>query len=335
MESANQHTVSLLEAERIKFDGKDYTPPPRLMQRCKAAFRLLKSDLSKQPRQTRQRNTNAQKNLAAIFEKSVDVFVLRSLTSTLSQLGSKREYGLAPILIRWWTGVQHPQSLSNISRDLCAEFGLQYLENANISKTTYQDARVPEVSTSDGLDLVTTGMGSNDDNLFHEGENPEDSPREGFPTTRHPFGMARFLDSEYGNQRMPDQYHAQLDRRDENPLQVTTPRSAHDMNQLPRPENQPLQSVLPFQKFELLEFFDSPENPWGRSTLSSVLPSARQDLRLLMPWSGTPLPCLEVKLEVPIEFSEAFMKFRQSRLGVGNIEQKAAHKNDNSGLALE
>lgn len=108
-----------------------------------------------------------------------------------------------------------------------------------------------------------------------------------------------------------------------------------DMNQLPRPENQPLQSVLPFQKSELLEYLDSPENPWGRGILPSVLPSARQDLRLLMPWSGTPLPCLEIKLEVPIEFTEAFMKFRQSRLGVGNIEQKAVHKNDNSGLALK
>lgn len=227
--TANQHIVYLLEAERRKFDGENYTPPPRLMQRCKAACRLMKSDLSKQPRQTRQRNANAQHNLAAILEKSTDIFVLRSLTSTLTQLGSKREYGLVPILIKWWTGVQHPQSLSNISRQICTEFGLQYLDDANISKTTYQDARIPESSASDGLDLVTTGIDSNDNNLFHEAGNPDDSSREGFPTPRHPFGMTNFLDSEYGNQGIADQYHAHLSRRSENPLQVTTARSTHGM----------------------------------------------------------------------------------------------------------
>ncbi|GAA93225.1 hypothetical protein AKAW_11337 [Aspergillus luchuensis IFO 4308] len=315
MKPVDQNIVSLLEAERRKFDAIDYTPPARLMQRCKAALRLLKSDIPKQPRQTHQRNDIAKRNLTALFEISADVCVLRSLTLTVTELGSKRDYGLAPVLTEWWTGVQHPRSLSNISRDLCVEFGLQYLDDANISKTIHQDDRVSEVSTS--------------------GENPEGSSRGNFPITRHPFAMIRYSDSEYGNEGMPDQYHAQLDRRDENPLQVSTPRNAHDMNQLPRPENQPLQSVLPFQKSELLDFLDFPENPWGRSTLSSVLISARQDLRLLMPWTGTPLPCLEVRLEVPIGFSEAFMKFRQSRLAAGNIEQKAAHKNDNYGLALE
>jgi hypothetical protein len=92
--------------------------------------------------------------------------------------------------------------------------------------------------------------------------------------------------------------------------------------------------VLTFQKSELLGFLDSSDNPWVGSILPGVLPVACQELRMLMPWSGTPLPCLEIKLEVPIEFSEAFMKFRQSRLDVGKIEQKAAHKSDNSDLAL-
>lgn len=223
----SHHIVRLLEAERRKFDGENYTPPPRLMQRCKAACRLMKSDLSKKPRQTRERNANAQHNLAAILEKSADIFVLRSLTSTLTQLGSKREYGLVPILIKWWTGVQHPQSLSNVSRQICTEFGLQYQAAANISKTAYQDARIPGVSASDGPDLVTTGIDSDDNNLFHEAGNPDGSSREGFPTPRHPFGMTSFLDSEYGNQGMADQYHAQLSQRSENPLQLTTPRSAH------------------------------------------------------------------------------------------------------------
>ncbi|BCS00210.1 uncharacterized protein AKAW2_50551S [Aspergillus luchuensis] len=166
------------------------------MQRCKAALRLLKSDIPKQPRQTHQRNDIAKRNLTALFEISADVCVLRSLTLTVTELGSKRDYGLAPVLTEWWTGVQHPRSLSNISRDLCVEFGLQYLDDANISKTIHQDDRVSEVSTSGGLDLVTTGMDS-DNRLFHEGENPEGSSR-----------------------GMPDQYHAQLDRRDENPLQI-------------------------------------------------------------------------------------------------------------------
>lgn len=106
------------------------------------------------------------------------------------------------------------------------------------------------------------------------------------------------------------------------------------MNQIPRPESQPLQSVLSFQKSELIDFLESSNHPWVGRMLLAVLPAARQDLRMLMPWSGTPLPCLEIKLEVPIEFSESFMKFRQSRRGVGRIGQKAVHKNDNSGLAL-
>lgn len=91
--------------------------------------------------------------------------------------------------------------------------------------------------------------------------------------------------------------------------------------------------MLSFQKSELLGFLDSPDNPCFGSILPGILPAACQDLRMVMPWSGTPLPCLEIKLEIPIEFSEAFMKFRQSKFGVGKIEQKAVHKIDNSDLA--
>lgn len=78
---------------------------------------------------------------------------------------------------------------------------------------------------------------------------------------------------------------------------------------------------------------NTPDNPWRENVLLGVLPAARHDLRMIMSWSGDPLPCLEIKLEVPINFSEAFMKFRQSTIGDGNIEQKAAHKIDSSGLA--
>jgi hypothetical protein len=227
--TANHHIISLLEAERKKFDGEYYTPHPRLMQRCKAACRLMKSDLSNQPRQTRERNSNAQHNLAAILKKSADIFVLRSLTSTLTQIGSKRDYGLVPVLFKWWTGVQHPESLSNVSRQICAEFGLQYPDDANISKTTCKDARIPETPTGDGQDLVTTGIDSNDDNLFHEAGNPDDFSQDGFPTPRHTFGMTSFLGSEYGNQATADQYHTQLSQRSENPLQGVSPRSIHGM----------------------------------------------------------------------------------------------------------
>lgn len=227
--TAHHHIVILLEAERRKFDDEDYTPHPRLMQRCKAACRLLKSDLPNQPRQTRERNSNAQHNLAAILEKSADLFVLRSLTSTLTQIGSKREYGLVPVLFKWWTSVQHPESLSNISRQICTEFGLHYPDDSKISKTTYQNARIPEPPTSDGQDLVTTGIDSNDHNLFHEAGNPDDSSREGFPTPRHTFGMMSSLGSEYGHQATVDQYHSQLSQRSENPLQGASPRSIHGM----------------------------------------------------------------------------------------------------------
>lgn len=227
--TANHQIVDLLEAERRNFDGEEYTPHPRLMQRCKAACRLMKGDLSNQPRQTRERNSNAQHNLAAILEKSADIFVLRSLTSTLTQIGSKREYGLVPVLFKWWTGVQHPESLSNVSRQICEEFGLQYPDDTNISKTTYQDARIPEPPISDGQDLVKTGIHSNDNNLSHETGYPDASSRDSFPTPRHTLGMTSFPESEYGNQATADEYHTQLSQRSENPLQGATPRSIDGM----------------------------------------------------------------------------------------------------------
>lgn len=57
--------------------------------------------------------------------------------------------------------MQHPQSLNNVSRQICTEFGLQYLDDASISKA-YQDAIIPEASTSGRRVLVTTGTDSNE-----------------------------------------------------------------------------------------------------------------------------------------------------------------------------
>jgi hypothetical protein len=57
-------------------------------------------------------------------------------------------------------------------------------------------------------------------------------------------------------------------------------------------------------------------------------------MHMMMAWTGTPPPRIEIKFELPIEFSEAFMKFRQSRLQGGNIVQKAAHRTGNFDLAL-
>jgi hypothetical protein len=54
---------------------------------------------------------------------------------TVIPAGSKREYGLVSIIIKWWTDVQQPQNLHNVSRQICTDFGLQYLDDANISKT--------------------------------------------------------------------------------------------------------------------------------------------------------------------------------------------------------
>lgn len=350
--TANNCLVKLVEAERKKFeDDEGYSPPPRIMQRCKAACRLIHTDLSKMPRQTRERNSSAQLNLAEILRKSADLFVLRTLTSTLTQIGSKRDYGLAPILIKWWTGVAHPENLSNISRQICREFGLQYPDNTDVSTPNDRAVRTPESSVSDIPDLTTAEMDRGDNNLPHE---PGDSGShnfsgQGFPAPHRLFGMTSFLGSECENQATGRQDQTPLNEQGIS-LQTTTPRRAQgilsinftswsiadryaDTNQIPRPENQPLQSVLSFQKSELLGFLDSPDNPWAGSMLPVVLPAACQDLRMIMPWSGTPLPCLEIKLEMPIEFSEASMKFRQSRLGVGKIEQKAAHKSDNYDLA--
>ncbi|KAI9044707.1 uncharacterized protein KD926_011677 [Aspergillus affinis] len=85
----------------------------------------------------------------------------------MTQLGFKRQYGLVPLLNQWWDDVQHLQNLSNISREICEDFGFQYRNDANTSKTTLQDARIPGASASDRVGLVIIG----DKDLSHDGGN--------------------------------------------------------------------------------------------------------------------------------------------------------------------
>lgn len=101
-----------------------------------------------------------------------------------------------------------------------------------------------------------------------------------------------------------------------------------------RPEDQPPQSVLSFQKLDLLDFLNTPYNIWDTSALANFLPFADSDMRMAMAWTGTPPPTIEIKFELPIEFSEAFMKYRQSSLNDENIVQRAAHRTDSFDQAL-
>lgn len=225
--TANKRIVSLVEAERRKFEDENFSPSPRIMQRCKAACRLIRTDLSKMPRQTRQRNANAQLNLAEIVRESADLFLLRSLTSTLTQIGSKRDYGLVPVLIKWWAGVQHPENLSNLSRQICREFGLQYLGNAKVSTPNDLPVRTPESSMSDTPNLITAEMDRDEKNIPHEPENPEFhySSGENLPAPHRPFAMASFLVPECENQAPAHQNQIHLSE-DDLSLQMTTPRIA-------------------------------------------------------------------------------------------------------------
>jgi hypothetical protein len=225
--TANKRIVNIVEAERRKFEDKEFSPSPRIMQRCKAACRLIHTDLSKKPRQTRERNASAQLNLAEILRKSADLFVLRCLTSTLTQIGSKRDYGLVPILIKWWAGVPHPENLSNISQQICREFGLHYPDNADISTPNDRVVRTPKSPMSDIPELSTTEMDRDDNNLSHEPGNSgsHNSSREGFPALPRPFGMTSFLGSECENQATARQNQTHLSEQGIS-LQTTTPRRA-------------------------------------------------------------------------------------------------------------
>ncbi|KAJ6027952.1 hypothetical protein N7540_003528 [Penicillium herquei] len=273
-----------------------FSPPPRLLQRCKAACRLIHADISKKPRQTRERNANAQRNLAEILSKDANLFILRSLTSTLTQIGAKRDYGLTPTLMKWWTRVPHPQNLSILSEQICREFRLQYSDEKNIQNCWH--ARAAEASSG----IPELAM-------------PEEGDHDGYDLTRH---------HEYSGLKNSEQAiflasHGQ-------------PGMGFSGSICEHPATAG-QSHNKTNEQSLTQYRATPRRSQG-SMLPAFLAAARQDLKLFMPWSGTPLPCLEIKLEVPIEFSEAFMKFRQSKLDVGRIEQRAAHKNDNSDLAL-
>lgn len=129
MPSSKQAIINLLEGERKKFENEDYAPPPRLLSRCRSSCLLLKSDtesLATKPRQTRERLSNARHNLQLILEKSAELFILRILSESVTKIGLKREYGLVPPLLAWWKLVPHPPALKHVTRDICAEFGLQY-----------------------------------------------------------------------------------------------------------------------------------------------------------------------------------------------------------------
>lgn len=358
MPASRNALIDSLEKERKKFEQDDYLPTQRLLQQCRACCQLLKSEfssLNEKPRQTRDRKLNARHNLVLILEKSAEIFILRCINAPITKIGSKREYGLVPKLMSWWVSVPHPQNLRSIAQDICREFDLQYPINEGkgpciIDSTSIE--RGHNKDTTDSYGSVTEPRAADEQPLQESGDRDLNDTPVDYTTEillaqagRETFDIAR----SFGNcKKLTTGDQLQLNSRKSTSniasqstevllyamaITITYSQCA-DINQIPRPEDQPLRSVLPFQKPELLSFLSSPYNLWETGTLASFLPAACSDLRMVMPWSGTPLPTIEIKLELPIEFSEALMKFRQSRLNDGSIVQKDGHKIGNSGQAL-
>ncbi|KAL2812902.1 hypothetical protein BDW59DRAFT_178373 [Aspergillus cavernicola] len=278
MPNSKQAIINLLEEERRKFENKDYTPPQRLLSRCRSScLRLL----------------NARHNLKLILKKSAELFVLRVLSENATNIGLRREYGLVPILLAWWALVPHPPTLTYMAREICAEFGLQY----------------PEAENNENGDSLGAEATPSYNNITGIEVDKEPLPLDADESSLH--------------KSMYDEIH-----------QAQFPGQSLSTSQIPRPEDQPPQSVLSFQKLDLLDFLNTPHNIWGTSALANFLPFADSDMRMVMAWTGAPPPRIEIKFELPIDFSEAFMKFRQARLNNENIVQTDAHKTDSFDQAL-
>ncbi|KAA8642631.1 uncharacterized protein ATNIH1004_011576 [Aspergillus tanneri] len=215
----------------------------------------------------------------------------------------------------WWARVPHPQNLKNMAFDICREFDLQC------------------PSEKDGQSHVSGSAKAANPTLVVDNEpNTVATKAYEVPPSHEPC----LCNSTFDTRRHISYVQLQgktFEDQTNLPSTQSLPNTSvpHSTGLIPRPD-QPLRSVMSFQKPELLGFLDSPYNVWETRALAKFLPETCSGMRMVMPWTGTPLPTIELRFEVSMEFSEAFMKFRQSRLNDENTVQRAVHRIDSSGL---
>ncbi|KAH1626757.1 hypothetical protein KXX21_003954 [Aspergillus fumigatus] len=207
----------------------------------------------------------------------------------------------------WWEQAKHPPKLRDFAQDTCTRFGLPCRLSEELPAPSSFSSTSPH-SSPDNTEDTDIEARNQDVAAESSGEvKVQQVSNEQSSCLFNPINELRVVPSSSDNS---DRHQSQLGQAHGSGLKVIS----NDTDLIPRPKDQPLRSILSFPKPELLSFLDSPYNVWQTSALANFLPSACADLRMVMPWTGTPLPTLEIRMEVPIEFSEAFMKYRQSRV---------------------
>ena len=121
--TSSKFLIELLEVGRKEFDDNAYPLPKHQADRFRSCCELLVEDddsLGERSKQRRSCRTKVKTLLGDIFlSVEPEVFLLCTISATVSTLGRVVMLHLVPDLRKWWNAVSHPTGLTEITNRLC------------------------------------------------------------------------------------------------------------------------------------------------------------------------------------------------------------------------
>ncbi|KAF7509569.1 hypothetical protein GJ744_007969 [Endocarpon pusillum] len=121
--ASNTWFIELLESERATFDDSPFPLPKHQNDAFTLCCELLREDqvsLAKRSKQRRSTRVQARTLLSDIFlGVGPEVFLLCTLSTSISKIASVALKGLVPELRRWWKAASHPHGLTETAKELC------------------------------------------------------------------------------------------------------------------------------------------------------------------------------------------------------------------------
>ncbi|KAI9780729.1 MAG: hypothetical protein M1816_002682 [Peltula sp. TS41687] len=124
--------IELLESQRATFDDEAYPLPKYQSDAFQSCYELMREHpFSKRSKQRRSTMMQTHTLLTDVFlSVGPEVFLLCTLSTSISKLATITLKGLVPELRRWWKTVSHPQGLSKTANELCQANSVDTLVNS-------------------------------------------------------------------------------------------------------------------------------------------------------------------------------------------------------------